>query len=169
MKLKLFILFVLNLFSILVYSQKSVDIETQEVTVKKSFNPKVNIAKKIKSKITISDTLTSKIKDPKIFISSVPVASTFNPSKGTPKKLQILPTKESFNSRFALGFGNYNNLILDYGSSVSLDKRQNVDWFLFYDGLLKNINNSLVDTKQSNFNLNISHQFSTNKRKPKSL
>ena len=54
MKLKLFILFVLNLFSILVYSQKSVDIETQEVTVKKSFNPKVNIAKKIKSKITIS-------------------------------------------------------------------------------------------------------------------
>ena len=164
MKLKLFILFVLNLFSILVYSQKSVDIETQEVTVKKSFNPKVNIAKKIKSKITISDTLTSKIKDPRIFISSVPVASTFNPSKGTPKKLQILPTKESFNSRFALGFGNYNNLILDYGSSVSLDKRQNVDWFLFYDGLLKNINNSLVDTKQSNFNLNISHQFSTNKR-----
>ena len=75
-----------------------------------------------------------------------------------------MPAKENFNSRFALGFGNYNNLILDYGSSVSLDKRQNVDWFIFYDGLLKNINNSFVDTKQSNLNLNISHQFSTNKK-----
>jgi len=164
MKLKLFLLFTVNFFSILIYSQKAEDIQTQEITVKKSFNPKVEIAKKIKSKIIISDTLTSKIEDPKILITSVPVASTFDPSKGTPKKLEILPAKENFNSRFALGFGNYNNLILDYGSSVSLDKRQNVDWFIFYDGLLKNINNSYVDTKQSNLNLNISHQFSTNKR-----
>ena len=164
MKLKLFLLFTVNFFSILVYSQEAEDIQTQEITVKKSFNPKVEIAKKIKSKIIISDTLTSKIEDPKILITSVPVASTFDPSKGTPKKLEILPAKENFNSRFALGFGNYNNLILDYGSSVSLDKRQNVDWFIFYDGLLKNINNSFVDTKQSNFNLNFSHQFSTNKR-----
>jgi len=164
MKLKLSVLFIFNFFSILIYSQKSEDIETQEITVKKSFNPKVEIAKKIKSKIIISDTLTSKIENPKIFITSVPVASTFDPSKGTPKKLEILPTKENFNSRFALGFGNYNNLLLDYGSSVSLDKKQNVDWFIFYDGLLKNINDSFVDTKQSNLNLNISHQFSTNKR-----
>ena len=164
MKLKLFVLFILNFFSIYSYSQKTEGIEIQEVTVEKSFNPKVQVAKKIKSKIIISDTLTSKIENPKIFITSVPVASTFDPQKGTPKKLEILPTKEDFNSRFALGFGNYNNLLLDYGSSVSLDKRQNVDWFIFYDGLLKNINDSFVDTKQSNLNLNISHQFSTNKR-----
>ena len=164
MKLKLSLFFIFNFFSILIYSQKVEDIETQEITVKKSFNPKVQIAKKIKSKIIIPDTLSSKIENPKIFITSVPVASTFDPSKGTPKKLEILPTKENFNSRFALGFGNYNNLLLDYGSSVSLDKRQNVDWFIYYDGLLKNINNSFVDTKQSNLNLNISHQFSTNKR-----
>ena len=164
MKLKLSVLFIFYFFSILIYSQKPEDIETQEITIEKSFNPKVQIAKKIKSKIIISDTLTSKIENPKIFITSVPVASTFDPSKGTPKKLEILPTKENFNSRFALGFGNYNNLLLDYGSSVSLDKRQNVDWFIFYDGLLKNINGSFVDTKQSNLNLNISHQFSTNKR-----
>ena len=72
--------------------------------------------------------------------------------------------KENFNSRFALGFGNFNNLLLDYGSSVSLDKRQNLDWFLFYDGLLKNMDEYTVDTRQSNLNLNISHQFSTSKR-----
>ena len=162
MKLKL--LFILGFFSCFVYSQKVESIEKEEITVKKSFVPKIPAAKKIKSKIIISDTLTSKIESPKIFISSVPVASTFDPSKGTPKKLEIIPTKESFNSRLALGFGNFNNLLLDYGSSISLDKRQNVDWFLFYDGLLKNINDFLIDTKQSNFNLNVSHQFSTSKR-----
>ena len=162
MKLKL--LFILGFFSCFVYSQKVESIKKEEITVKKSFVPKIPAAKKIKSKIIISDTLTSKIESPKIFISSVPVASTFDPSKGTPKKLEILPNKESFNSRLALGFGNFNNLLLDYGSSISLDKRQNVDWFLFYDGLLKNINDFLIDTKQSNFNLNISHQFSTSKR-----
>ena len=162
MKLKL--LFILGFFSCFVYSQKVESIKKEEITVKKSFVPKIPAAKKIKSKIIISDTLTSKIESPKIFISSVPVASTFDPSKGTPKKLEILPNKESFNSRLALGFGNFNNLLLDYGSSISLDKRQNVDWFLFYDGLLKNINDFSIDTKQSNFNLNISHQFSTSKR-----
>ena len=162
MKLKL--LFILGFFSCFVYSQKVESIKKEEITVKKSFVPKIPTAKKIKSKIIISDTLTSKIESPKIFISSVPVASTFDPSKGTPKKLEILPNKESFNSRLALGFGNFNNLLLDYGSSISLDKRQNVDWFLFYDGLLKNINDFSIDTKQSNFNLNISHQFSTSKR-----
>ena len=164
MKLELLLLFVLGFFSCFVYSQKVESIKKEEITVKKSFVPKIPAAKKIKSKIIISDTLTSKIESPKIFISSVPVASTFDPSKGTPKKLEILPNKESFNSRLALGFGNFNNLLLDYGSSISLDKRQNVDWFLFYDGLLKNINDFLIDTKQSNFNLNISHQFSTSKR-----
>ena len=162
MKLKL--LFILGFFSCFVYSQKVESIKNEEITVEKSFVPKIPTAKKIKSKIIISDTLTSKIESPKIFISSVPVASTFDPSKGTPKKLEIIPTKESFNSRLALGFGNFNNLLLDYGSSISLDKRQNVDWFLFYDGLLKNINDFSIDTKQSNFNLNISHQFSTSKR-----
>tara|TARA_B100001564_G_scaffold27734_1_gene20557 strand:+ start:2640 stop:4391 length:1752 start_codon:yes stop_codon:yes gene_type:complete len=164
MRLKLFTFFLLNFFLVFIYSQEVDNIETQEITVEKSFNPKVSISKKIKSKIIISDTLSSKIENPKIFITSIPVASTFDPSKGTPKKLEILPIKENFNSRFALGFGNFNNLLLDYGSSVSLDKRQNVDWFLFYDGLLKNIDNSSVDSKQSNFNLNISHQFSTSKR-----
>ena len=164
MKLKLLVLFILNYFSIFIYSQELKNIETQEITVKKSFNPKVSKAKKIKSKIIISDTLTSKTESPKIFISSVPVASTFDPSKGTPKKLEILPSKENFNSRFAVGFGNFSNLLLDYGSSLSIDKRQNVDWFVFYDGLLKNIDNSFVDTKQSNLNLNISHQYSTSKR-----
>ena len=164
MKLELLLLFVLGFFSCFVYSQKVESIKKEEITVKKSFVPKIPAAKKIKSKIIISDTLTSKIESPKIFISSVPVASTFDPSKGTPKKLEIIPTKENFNSRLALGFGNFNNLLLDYGSSISLDKRQNVDWFLFYDGLLKNINDFSIDTKQSNFNLNISHQFSTSKR-----
>ena len=164
MKLELLLLFVLGFFSCFVYSQKAESIKKEEITVKKSFVPKIPAAKKIKSKIIISDTLTSKIESPKIFISSVPVASTFDPSKGTPKKLEILPNKESFNSRLALGFGNFNNLLLDYGSSISLDKRQNVDWFLFYDGLLKNINDFSIDTKQSNFNFNISHQFSTSKR-----
>ena len=164
MKLKLLVLFILNYFSIFIYSQELKNIETQEITVKKSFNPKVSKTKKIKSKIIISDTLTSKTESPKIFISSVPVASTFDPSKGTPKKLEILPSKENFNSRFAVGFGNFSNLLLDYGSSLSIDKRQNVDWFVFYDGLLKNIDNSFVDTKQSNLNLNISHQYSTSKR-----
>ena len=164
MKLELLLLFVLGFFSCFVYSQKVESIKKEEITVKKSFVPKTPAAKKIKSKIIISDTLTSKIESPKIFISSVPVASTFDPSKGTPKKLEILPNKENFNSRLALGFGNFNNLLLDYGSSISLDKRQNVDWFLFYDGLLKNINDFSIDTKQSNFNFNISHQFSTSKR-----
>ena len=164
MKFKLFILFNVIFFSSVLHSQKVENIENQEITVKKSFNPKVPIAKKIKTKIIITDTLTSKIENPKIFITSVPVASTFDPSKGTPRKLEILPTKENFNSRISMGFGNFNNLLLDYGSSVSLDRRQNVDWFLFYDGLLKNIDDSNIDTKQSNLNLNISHQFSTSKR-----
>ena len=61
MKFKLFILFNVIFFSSVLHSQKVENIENQEITVEKSFNPKVPIAKKIKTKIIITDTLTSKI------------------------------------------------------------------------------------------------------------
>jgi len=120
MRFKLFFILVLNYVFGFIYSQNSQNIETQEITVKKSFIPKVSIKEKIKSKIRISDTLTSKIESPKIFITSVPVASTFDPSKGTPKKLEILALKENFNSRFSFGFSSLSGASI--GISLDLEK-----------------------------------------------
>ena len=51
MKLKLPIILIINYFSIFIYSQELQNIETQEITVKKSFTPKVSNTKKIKSKM----------------------------------------------------------------------------------------------------------------------
>ena len=46
MKLKLLLLFILGFFSCFVYSQKVESIKKEEITVKKSFVPKIPYCKK---------------------------------------------------------------------------------------------------------------------------
>ena len=67
MYLKLFLFVFLNFIPFFIYSQEVKGIETQEITVKKSYIPKISNAKKIKTKIKTFDSLTSKIEEPKIF------------------------------------------------------------------------------------------------------
>ena len=72
--------------------------------------------------------------------------------------------KPQFNSGGSLGFGNFNQLLFEYNTNFNIDRRQKIDWVIYYNGILKTIKEMQLDSKQGNLLLNVSHQYATTKR-----
>lgn len=147
-----------------VFGQERENIGVQEVTVIKSYTPSLQDVFKLRQSPTVIDSIIAPKKEVSYSIFSVPVASTFVPSKGSARKLQPKKKKPQFNSRAAIAFGNLNQLLFDYSSNYSIDRRQKIDWLVNYNGFLRNLENVQLDSKQSNLLLNVSHQYATSKR-----
>ena len=140
------------------------DIGTQEVTVIKSYTPSLQDVFKLRESPAALDSIIAPKKAVEYSIFSVPVASTFIPSKGTARKLKPKKQKPQFNSGASLGFGNFNQLMLEYTTSLTIDRRQKIDWMVYFNGLLKPLEEVQLDNKQSNLLVNVSHQYATSKR-----
>ena len=158
-----FFLFALFLSSF-VFAQEEEDLGTQEVTVIKSYTPSLQDVFKLRESPEVIDSIVAPKKTVDYQIFSVPVASTFVPSKGTARKLQPKKTKPQFNSKASLGFGNFNQLRLEYNTNYAIDRRQKIDWMIYYNGVLKPLEGVQLDTQQGNALFNVSHQYATNKR-----
>ena len=150
-------------FFVLAQEEKE-DIGTQEVTVIKSYTPSLQDVFKLRNSPETLDSIIAPKKAVEYSIFSVPVASTFIPSKGTARKLIPKKQKPQFNSGGSLGFGNFNQLLFEYNTNFNIDRRQKIDWILYYNGLLKPMKEVQLDSKQSNLLFNISHQYATSKR-----
>ena len=159
-----FFLFALFLTSIVFAQDEKEDLGTQEITVIKSYTPSLQDVFKLRESPKVIDSIVAPKKSVDYAIFSVPVASTFVPSKGTARKLQPKKSKPQFNSKASLGFGNFNQLRLEYTTNYAIDRRQKIDWMLFYNGLLKPIDEVQLHTQQGNALFNLSHQYATNKR-----
>ena len=148
-----------------VYAQEEKeDIGTQEVTVIKSYTPSLQDVFKLRNSPETLDSIVAPKKAVEYSIFSVPVASTFIPSKGTARKLIPKKQKPQFNSGGSLGFGNFNQLLFEYNTNFNIDRRQKIDWILRYNGFLKPMKEVQLDSKQGNLLLNVSHQYATTKR-----
>ena len=159
-----FFLFALFLTSFVFAQEEEEDLGTQEVTVIKSYTPSLQDVFKLRESPKVIDSLVAPKKSVDYEIFSVPVASTFVPSKGTARKLQPKKSKPQFNSKASLGFGNFNQLRLEYTTNYAIDRRQKIDWMFYYNGFLKPLQEVQLDTKQANALFNVSHQYATNKR-----
>ncbi len=140
------------------------DLGTQEVTVIKSYTPSLQDVFKIRESPATIDSIVAPKKAVEYSIFSVPVASTFIPSKGSARKLKSKKQKPQFNSGGSLGFGNFNQLLFEYNTNFNIDRRQKIDWIVYFNGFLKPIEEVQLDSKQSNLLLNVSHQYATTKR-----
>ena len=147
-----------------VFGQERENIGVQEVTVIKSYTPSLQDVFKLRQSPTVIDSIIAPKKEVSYSMFSVPVASTFVPSKGSARKLQPKKKKPQFNSRAAIAFGNLNQLLFDYSSNYFIDRRQKIDWLVNYNGFLRNLEDVQLDSKQSNLLLNVSHQYATSKR-----
>lgn len=95
------------------WAQKPKDtLNTEVINVVKPYSPSISDAFKIKDIPTTTDEVIEKeVIDYKI--SSVPVASTFTPSKGKAQTVKR-PKKESlYDNYFSVGFGNYTTPLLE--------------------------------------------------------
>jgi len=162
---KVTLLAIVLIFPLFVFGQEEKeDIGTQEVTVIKSYTPSLQDVFKLRNSPATLDSIIAPKKAVEYSIFSVPVASTFIPSKGTARKLIPKKQQPQFNSGGSLGFGNFNQLLFEYNTNFNIDRRQKIDWILYYNGLLKPMKEVQLDSKQSNLLFNISHQYATSKR-----
>jgi len=101
-------------------------IGTETVTVTKAYTPTVSDAFKIKSVPNLNDSIVLQKKPIKYSIFSVPVASTFTPSKGTASRVERTPPPVLFNSYASVGAGNYGNVNADFYTNRTLSRDEDV-------------------------------------------
>lgn len=111
----------------MVAQEEKEDLGTETVTVTKAYTPTVSDAFKIKSVPNLNDSIVLKKKKITYNIFSVPVASTFTPSKGTASKVERVPPPELFNSYASAGLGNYGNTTAKFYTTRELDRDENLD------------------------------------------
>ncbi|SEB99803.1 TonB dependent receptor [Maribacter dokdonensis] len=103
------------------------DLGTETVTVTKAYTPTVSDAFKIKSVPNMNDSIVLQKKPINYSIFSVPVASTFTPSKGTASKVEKLPPPVLYNSYASLGAGLYGNVLSEFYTSRTINRDENFD------------------------------------------
>lgn len=99
---------------------------TETVTVTKAYSPTVSDAFKIKSVPNINDSIVLQKKDINYSIFSVPVVSTFTPSKGTANAVDRKPAPVLFNSYAAVGAGNFGNVNADFYTNRNLSRSEDL-------------------------------------------
>ncbi len=106
---------------------KNDTIKTEKLIIVKQYSPTLNDAFKVKSKPQVSDSILKTRKSVNYSIFSVPVASTFTPTKGKASNIsrQNLPYTYSNYAKF--GMGNYLNILGQFYGSVDLNQYQKID------------------------------------------
>ncbi len=123
------------------------DIGTEVVNVVKPYTPTISDANKIQEKPSLNDSITTATKDINYTIFSVPVASTFTPSKGKATGLQKAARERLYNSYLSLGLGNYNTAKLDFYTSRDFNRDESLDLMLNHHSSQGGIDDVALDDK----------------------
>ncbi|MCM4169607.1 TonB-dependent receptor [Arenibacter sp. H213] len=121
------------------------DIGTETVTVIKAYTPSISDAFKIKSLPSLNDSIVLQKKPITYSIFSVPVASTFTPSKGKATGVKKTPPPKFFNTSASIGLGNYNNALLDFYTSRALNRDERLDISLNHHSSRGEIDGTALD------------------------
>ncbi|MEO9894498.1 TonB-dependent receptor [Aurantibacter sp.] len=100
---------------------------TETVTVTKAYTPTISDAFKIKSLPDMNDSIVLQKKEIEYSIFSVPVASTFTPSKGKAATVKKTPPPILYNSYASVGAGNPGNVLADFYTSRSVGREDRLD------------------------------------------
>ena len=107
---KTIILILLFVFQLSFAQKKEETIGTETVNVVKPYSPTISDAFKVKETPSLDDTGNQPKETIKYSILSVPVASTFTPSKGKAEGVEKSKQERLFNNYATLGVGNYATL-----------------------------------------------------------
>ncbi|ASV29265.1 porin family protein [Maribacter cobaltidurans] len=121
------VLLILSGFQQIIAQEDQDDLGTETVTVTKAYTPTVSDAFKIKSMPNLNDSIVLQKKKINYSIFSVPVASTFTPSKGTASRVERIPPPELFNTYASAGAGNYGNATAEFYTTREVDRDATFD------------------------------------------
>jgi len=130
-------------------------LDTEEITVVKSYTPTVSDAFKIKTDPKLDSVEIGNKKKVNYTINSVPVASTFTAATGKAKALQRGPKERIFNNYVSAGFGNYTTPIIEIFAHSNTTNYNDFGGFLNYHSSGGGIDGVRLDDNFSNLNLDL--------------
>ena len=130
---------------------------SETVIVVKPYTPSVSDAFKIKETPKLGDSVSLEKKPVKYSIFSVPVASTFSPSKGQATKVEREKRVKLFNNYVTLGFGTYSNILTEFYSNFEVSKSDNFGIFLTHNSSQGGIKEVKLDDSFYNTELNLNY------------
>ena len=140
---------------VLVAQDKPLGSET--VIVVKPYTPSVNDAFKIKETPVMGDSVSLEKKPVKYSIFSVPVASTFTPSKGQATKVEKEKRVKLYDNYATLGFGNYSNILAEFYSNLEVSRSDNFGIYLTHNSSQGGIEDVRLDDKYYDTELNLNY------------
>lgn len=134
-------------------------IGSQVVTIVKAYSPTISDAFKVKEmpNLNVEEAIEKEKINYTIF--SVPVASTFTPSKGKAADLDSEKRKKLYDNYAVLGFGNYPTIQAELYANKSLSKNSYVSGMFRHISSQGGINDLLLDDYYYNTNLDLGYAF----------
>ena len=149
-----------------IQAQEKDSIGSQVVTIVKAYSPTISDAFKVKELPQLEDEQTIDKEKINYTIFSVPVASTFTPSKGKAADLDSEKRKKLYDNYAVLGFGNYPTIQAELYANKSFSKNSFASGMFRHLSSQGGINNLLLDDYYYNTNLDLAYAF---KDKSKSI
>lgn len=140
---------------VLVAQDKPLGNET--VIVVKPYTPSVNDAFKIKETPVLGDSVSLEKKPIKYSIFSVPVASTFTPSKGRATKVEKEKRIKLYDNYITLGFGSYSNVLAEFYSNLEISRSDNLGVYLTHNSSQGGIENVRLEDSYYDTELNLNY------------
>ena len=123
------------------------ELGTEVITVVKPYNPTISDAFKVKATPRLNDSITSKKRKVSYRIFSVPVASTFTPSKGKAATVEKAPPIQLFDNYATLGFGNFTSILGELYSNFQLSRTDNAGFFFRHNSSQGDIKDVRLENK----------------------
>ena len=153
----------LHILSLLLFSvgisfaqeTKKDTLKTEEITVVKPYTPTISDAFKVTSNPIIDGTNNFEKEKVTYTIFSIPVASTFTPSKGSAKSIVRKPKEQLYENYISAGFGNYTSPLFDAFIHYGEPKYNDFGVFLNYFSSEGGIEDVLLDDNFSNAKIDV--------------
>lgn len=136
----------LIMFQYSAFSQEK-EIGTEVVNIVKPYSPTISDAFKVKEIPVMNDSINTDKKEVEYTIFSVPVASTFTPSKGKATEVEKTRREKFYNSYATLGFGNYTSVLGELYTNFELSRTENAGFYLRHNSAQGDIKGVILDNK----------------------
>lgn len=132
-------------------------INTEVVNVVKPYTPKISDAFKLKEIPSIDDEETATKKEIKYNIFSIPVASTFTPSKGKAANVDKAKKVKLYDNYTSVGVGSYTSILGEVYLTHTINRSESVGGYVSHHSSQGEIDGVLLDDDFSDTKLNINY------------
>ncbi|MFK5982197.1 MAG: TonB-dependent receptor [Flavobacteriaceae bacterium] len=142
-----FLIITILLITNIITAQEKENLGTEVVNIVKPYSPTISDAFKVKEVPVINDSTSMDKKEVQYSIFSVPVASTFTPTKGKATTIEKAKKIKLYDNYATLGVGNYLNVIAELYSNFEISRTDNFGVYFKHNSSQGGIKDLRLDDK----------------------